>query len=375
MTAVPGDAPRLWLHAADDGAGAVLFVLAQHLSAQPGAPSCLLTGAADALAAGPPAALDVFLREQAPQALVLAGQPLPRPLIERARAHGLGLFLVDAPRPVERGWLPLPGAQLRLLRHFTQIHARDLGAAEALARRTRAGVTVQASGAMARHAPAPPCDRAALDELRAILGGRPAWFAQALPLAEVEAALRAHVTAQRLAHRLLLIVSPADADAAAALVERGAADGLATALRSQDEAPDETTQICIADAGEEPGLFQRLAQICYLGGGLCPGVPTPPSAPAAALGAALIHGPYCSVADLALLERLQRAGAARRIASAIELGAAVGHFLQPETLALAALKSWEIASEGSDATERVAQALLAWCRAPERGRSTRGGGA
>lgn len=365
MSAAANTPPRLWLHAADEGAGAALSVLARHLAKTPSGPICVQTGpGGDGL--GQVAAVDALLREHAPLALVVAGQPLPRVLIERAKVHGLGRFLVDAPRPAERGgWLFWPGAGTgtgRLLRQFTQIHARDRRAAEALARRAGGGVAVQATGALARHLPAPPCNRAELEALRASLGGRPAWFARALPLSEAEAAFRAHVHALRLAHRLLLIVSPADAADSAALADCAAGMGITTAQRSRDDELGETTQLFIADDGDDPGLFLRLAQICYLGGGLSPGAPTPAPVAAAALGAALIHGPHGSAADRPLLERLDRAGAARRIGTGAELGPAVGHFLQPETLALAALRAWEIASEGSDATERLAQALLEWCR-------------
>ena len=368
MKPVRAGSPCLWLHAGDEDAAAVLSVLAHQLADLPDAPRCLLTGTPDHRGPAQTAEIDAFVQEEAPLALVLAGAPLPPPLIERARANGLGLFLVDAQAPAEGAFplrLPMlmPPMRRSPLRHFTAIHARDDRAAEALSRRAGRRPIMHVSGAMAQQAPAPPCDRAALEALRASSGGRPAWFAQDLPAREIMAALRAHVHALRLSHRLLLIISQAEDGSAEMLAEGAAELGLSAAWRQHGEEPGETAQLYVADPDDPPGLFLRLAQICYLGGSLTPGASAPSPATAAALGAAIIHGPHGPETDQALRERLRQAGAARSIGSAADLGAAVAHFLQPEALALAALRAWEVASEGSEATERVAHALIEWCKA------------
>lgn len=378
MSEARADRPCLWLHASDEGAAAVLSALDRQVANRPDAPRCLLTGTPSHRGPTQASEIDAFVQDHAPLALVLAGTPLPPSLIERARVRGLGLFLVDALSPVEGAFrmpLPLFAARRGALRHFTAIHARDASAAEALSRRAGRGPVMHVSGAMARHPPAPPCDRESLDALRASIGGRPAWFAQSLPARELPAVLKAHVHALRLSHRLLLIISQADPAGAGALADAAAELGLSAAFRRRGDDPGETTQVYVADDDDAPGLFLRLAQICYLGGSLTPGISAPPPAPAATLGAAIIHGPQGDDSNQALLERLRQAGAARAIGSAADLGAAVGHFLQPETLALAALRAWEIASEGSEATERVADALIDWCRARAGGPTGHGEGA
>jgi len=350
------------LHAVDAGHRDAFEVLAEQLSDLAHAPLVDLTGPEDLENPGADAkAVDAFLDRHPAALMVLAGSVLPATLIEHARARGIALMLVDAREPVVVGrWRLLPGATRAMLQHFTQIHATDALYASQLTRQVRGAVPVHDTGALASHPPAPACNISELDALRGVLGARPVWFAYDLPVEEFEAALLAHAHALRRAHRLLMIVQPRDPATGPALAERAADVGFVCARRALDEEIDETTQVYIADTEDDPGLFLRLAPVSFLGGTLTPGAPVPSALMAAALGSALVFGPLASPAQIGFLETLVAQGGARRIGVAPALGDALSTLLSPETGAEAALKAWTLATEGSEATYAVAQAITDW---------------
>lgn len=352
----------VWLHATDPDLTPALRVLAGVLADQPERPPTRVTG--DARAPGPgddlrsmDAAFDAF----APRLLVLAGSLLPGALIDRARARGVALMLVDATDPAPRGgWRLFPGHGRALLSRFCQIHARDPEAAAAIARRVKGAVPVFDPGALARHAPAPGCNAQELDALRAGLGARPVWLAQGLPATELDAVLLAHGQALRRAHRLLLILEPADPALGDAMAARAIEAGFVCAQRAREDEVHETTQVYIADAGDAPGLFLRLAPVCFLGGSLSRGVDTPSPVMAAALGSALVFGPYAGEGERPFLDRLRAAGGGRQIVAPADLGPAVSALLAPDAGAEAALRAWTLATEGSEASLAVARAICDW---------------
>jgi 3-deoxy-D-manno-octulosonic-acid transferase len=341
-------APLVLLVAADEAAVAPLRVLAGELANLREAPRTELRrpGEGDGrLPAG--TAL-----------LVVAGEPLPADLIAAAAAQRAGPIWIEAgpaPRLDRRGlW---PGRLRRCLAAMAEIHARDAAAAQALVRIVGSGVPVLTTGLLARHPPAPPCNEAELEVLRAAVAGRPVWLAHSLPETEFDAALAAHVAALRQAHRLVLIAAPRDPRQGPALAARAAALGLETARRLADEPLAPTTQVYVADAEDDPGLFLRLAPVTWLGGSLTPGLGSPPALLAAALGTALVVGPEGREGFVAAL---CATGAARRIARAADMGPAVAALIAPEAGAAAALQAWMLATQGADVTQTVVRAIRDW---------------
>lgn len=351
-----------WLHATDPAEFEALRLLAAQLNEQRGAPDCMVTGGG--VHPGPgedPRVIDAWLDRTRPRLLVLAGPVLPPNLIERAQARDVALMLVNVTDAAAPGrWRLWPGFNRALLSAFTQIHTRTENARLSLNRQVRGTVTVVCAGALARFASAPACNHAELAALRHALAGRPVWFAYSLPGTEAEATLAAHAQALRRAHRLLLILAPRDPREGAALAEQAHAMGFSCSRRMSDDDIKETTQIYIADAEDEPGLFLRLAPVSYLGGSLTPNTATPGPLPAAALGSTLVFGPHAGPDCRAFLEQLRRVGGGRRIAAAGELGEAVSALLSPEIGAEAALKAWTMATEGSDVTYQLARAICDW---------------
>lgn len=356
-----GAGPVCWLHATDPGEYDALKLLAAQMADLRGGPECLVTGGGARPGPGEGLrAIHAWLERLQPTLLVLAGPVLPPNLIDAAQARGIALILVNTDHASAPGrWGLWPGMNRALLSFFTQIHTRTEAAARTLEQQMR-GVNVLHGGTLARFAPALPCNHVELAALRQVLDGRPVWFAFSPPESEVDAALAAHTQALRRAHRLLLILAPRDARRGGALAARAIEMGFACARRTTDDDIIETTQIYIADAEDEPGLFLRLAPVSYLGGSLTPDAGTPGPVPAAALGSALVFGPHGGAGNCAFLEQLHRLGGGRRIAAPGELGEAISALLSPETGAEAALKAWTLATEGSDATYQVARALCDW---------------
>lgn len=346
----------VWLHATTPDDAAATEVLALALRDLPRAPRCVVTGLPGAPGPGEDvAALDTLLMDQRIGLVVLVGSALPVAMIERARARGIALFLVDCADPAPLGgWRILPGYTRSILKRFAQIHTRDARAAASLPRAIHAAVEVHESGTLARLAPARGCNQQELEELRAAVGTRPVWCAASVPQSEMVAVLDAQAILLRRAQRLLLIVQPREAEAAATLA---GATGLGVTLRSVDEQIDESTQVYLADADDPPGLFQRLATVCYLGGSLSTGADPLSATEAAALGSALVAGPKAQGATKDLLDRLRAVGGMTEVRAPADLAEAVGRLLSPEVGAQAALRAWSLASAGAEATLAVARAI------------------
>lgn len=157
-----------------------------------------------------------------------------------------------------------------------------------------------------------------------------------------------------------MILAPRDAQEGAAFAQQAVALGFACARRANDDEITETTQVYITDAEDPPGLFLRLAQVSYLGGSLTRGEQIPDPLLATALGSALIFGPHAPPSQRAVLDRLRRAGGGRRVAQPADLGEALATLLAPEAGAEAALKAWNMVTEGADATDQLARVLGDW---------------
>ncbi len=293
---------------------------------------------------------------------VFAGEILPRVSLAAAEAVGVTRLWVEAgPEPRFDRLVFWPGRLRRALRGFSAIHALDEKAAAQLSK-LLPHVPVRATGRLARFRPVRTCDQRSLEALRSVLQGRMVWLAHALPEAELSAVLDAHAYALRTALRLLLVLEPRHPGLESLFAERARARGFEVATRFASEAILPSTQVLVANGGEDSGLYLRLAPVAWLGGSLTSGMGSPPLQPAAALGTALIVGP--EVSD-PFAKALLAAGGANRIETAAQLGPAVGAMLSPEVSAKAALNAWTLATEGAEATAALAEAILALLAAKE----------
>ncbi|MFQ5567577.1 MAG: 3-deoxy-D-manno-octulosonic acid transferase, partial [Paracoccaceae bacterium] len=185
---------------------------------------------------------------------------------------------------------------------------------------------VREGGNLKALTPAPGCDAAELESLRAALAGRPVWLAASTHAPEEEAVAEAHRVAAGSLPGLLTILTPRHpkrGDGIAALL---AGQGLTVVRRSRGEAPGPGTQVWLADTLGEMGLWLRLAPVAFVGGSIAARGGHNPFE-AAALGSAILHGPATGNFAPAYAA-LAAAGGARMVADGAAMGAAVAALLE-----------------------------------------------
>lgn len=310
-----------------------------------------------------------ILHSYRPDLLVLTGADLPPALIWGARQAGLAVILADAYLSDadwrKRRWHS--GLNAALIGALSAVLAQDEDSARRLRRLAGRGrpSAVPIAPPEAEHGPriavsgpieATPDplrhNEAEREALARILQARPVWLASACTEGDEAAVLAAHARAIQHAHRMLLILDPADPARGPVLAQDLAARGWQVALRSQDEDPEDEVQILIADTGDELGLWYRLAPVSFMGGtlqsGTCGRSPFEP----AALGSAILYGPNESPQEVAYA-RLAAAEAARRVAGAAELADALVELLNADKAAQLAHNAWLVSSGGAGASEQV----------------------
>lgn len=368
--------PCVWLHAVTADGVAPLCELAFRLLSERDDLAVVLTHPADTAPAleqprlsalpdptGDNAAMARLLDHARPAAVVLVGGTLSTAILNQCAARGIPVSLANAARPdLPKRWGMLRPSAKGLLHRLDRIFTVSDPAATAWYRLGASRDMVRSIGRMADSAGALLCNDAEHDALAQDLALRPVWLSVGTPEAEDEAVLSAHLTALRLSHRLLLILHPDDPQRGAALQSR-LADSFDVSLRSRDDPIDASTQIYIADTGGERGLWYRLAQVTYMGGTLSRIGSAFDPMEAATLGSALLHGPATGRFAHSFT-RLVAARAARPLAQTAparigkQLGQAVSDMLEPETAAQYATAAWDVASQGSEATDIVAAHLL-----------------
>jgi 3-deoxy-D-manno-octulosonic-acid transferase len=353
----------IWLHAPTADAQTRLAELARRLVEEDGVevlvtspePMRALDGHAWML---PPADslgdIAGFLDHWRPEILVFSGGELRPALVIEAHRRKIPLIMIDAGSPYlmrgRDGWYP--GLTRSVLSLFSHVFAQDEDAARAYRKAGAALAAVAAIGRLEEQSAALPCLEAERDTLARLLLTRPVWFAATLPENEEDAVIAAHKIAIGLAHKSLLILSPADAERAAALTDKLTAAGLSVAVRSNDDEPDPETEVYVIEGDTELGLWYRLAPVTYLGGSLSASGCIRNPLEAAALGSAIVHGPHPG--DFTKpFARLASARATRLVSSDRHLAEAVSDVLAPDKAAKLAQAAWTVASDGAEVTETV----------------------
>jgi 3-deoxy-D-manno-octulosonic-acid transferase len=360
----PRPAGRLiWLHAPGEGLVSPMRALARRLVEEDGLP-VLLTAPVETeplpgvVLQPPPVDSPVdaraFLDHWRPEIALFAGGQLRPAVMHEAGERQIPMLLVNAKAPAflrERdGWYP--GLMRSALVRFRAILAVDEAAARAFRKGGAALSAVAVTGRMEEEGVVLPGLEAERASLARLLAARPVWFAAGVTEAEEEAVLQAHRKALQHSHRLLLILISKDPARAALLAARFEAEGWAVAQRAQDEEPEPEIEVFIADNPAEYGLWYRLAPVTFLGGSLFGKGPTRNPMEPAALGSAILHGPRTGTAGPVFV-RLGAARATRAVASASDLGDALGDLLAPDRAARLAQAAWGVVSEGAEVTEGV----------------------
>jgi 3-deoxy-D-manno-octulosonic-acid transferase len=306
-----------------------------------------------------------FLDHWRPDLALIAGATLPPALIAGTHDRGIPLILADIRLGTEDvgQWRWRRGLAASLLSRFSRVLAQDPETAARLRAIGGRQLPVEIAGRIEETSeplPGSEAERAALAEL---LATRPVWLAVACPEAEEEAVIAAHARAMRLAHRMLLILVPADAQRADALADRIGREGWVVARRSREEEPEADVQVFLADGEAELGLWYRLAPVTFMGGTLAPGGTGRNPFEPAALGSAILHGPHPGpYPDAYAL--LADARATRLVNGAEALADAVADLIAPDRAALLAHNAWAVSSGGAEVTDRVAEIVLATLDGP-----------
>lgn len=360
----PRPAGRLvWLHAPGEGLVSPMRALARHLVAEDGVPVLLTAPVAmpplpGVIVQPPPVDSPVdaraFLDHWRPDVALFAGGQLRPAVMHEAAERKIPMLVVNAKAPAflrERdGWYP--GLMRQALARFQAILAVDEAAARAFRKGGAALSAVAVTGRMEEEGvvlPGLEAERAALARL---LAARPVWFAAGVTEAEEDAVFHAHRKALQHSHRLLLILMPEDPARAAALATRVEAEGWAVAQRCLEEEPEPDIEVFVVDNPAEYGLWYRLAPVSFLGGSLLGKGPVRTPMEAAALGSAILHGPRTGTSG-PVFARLGAARATRAVASASDLGDALGDLLAPDRAARLAQAAWAVASDGAEVTEGI----------------------
>lgn len=305
---------------------------------------------------GDEARLAGWLAANRPDVMLCLRQLPPRALSDAAMARGVAVVLADA--DIAR-WPPLPfwqrlaggGGGLARLAHLL---VPDPMARAAALRRGAIQGRITVTGALTETRPPLRVSEAELSVQAEALGGRQRWYAVAVPEAEEKAVIEAHNAALGLSHRALLLIQPADPARAAALAQRMEDAGLHVALRSDvDEVPPDH-QALVLDDPNEPGLWYRLAPVCFMGGTLS-GEDAAARHPfeAAALGSAILHGPVLS-RHAEAWHQLDRAGATRLVPRASALADHLAAVMEPERAADLASRAWNVSTGGAAVARQIA---------------------
>jgi 3-deoxy-D-manno-octulosonic-acid transferase len=214
----------------------------------------------------------------------------PNLMIE-ASTRGIPMVLINA-RLSENSyqrWRRAPRSIADLLRRLDLCLAGT--SSDALRLSNLGASNVVTTGNLKLDAPAPPAEPRALAELQNAINRRPVVAAASTHAGEEEAVIEAHARLRRNFPGLLTVIAPRHPERGPGIAEIAAGAGLAAALRSRGELPEQETEIYVADTVGELGLIYRMAPAVFMGGSLIKhGGQNPIEA--AKLGAAILHGPH-----------------------------------------------------------------------------------
>lgn len=307
----------IWLHAASVGESKVLMALANRIA--PSQTSFLFTCQTktaailiqDAIDAGdlPRTAIQQmapldsasiskrFLSHWAPDLAIFAeGEVWPN-LLTNLHKREIPTAMINARMTQKsiQGWAQWPRTACEVFGTFDLILSSDKGTQKGLTALT--GKDIALSGNLKSALPPPVIDEASVAFWRTRIGERPSLLAASTHAPEEAELIKAWM---QISNRPFLILAPRHperGDDIAALIETA---GIQYARRHATETISSETEILLADTMGEMGLWYRLADAVYLGGGHAPGIGGHNPIEALQLGKPVITGPELfNFADIA----------------------------------------------------------------------------
>ena len=276
----------------------------------------------------------------------------PRMMIE-TKNSGARMILVNGriSEKSRNGWSWVKGMARKLMRQFDLLLVQSDAVAHRFRQMGAPSKRIHVTGSLKEGAVPLPDNDVARKEIAKQIGQRPVWLAASTHAGEEEIVIAAHQIAAKKNPELLLILAPRHPERADRIAAMLAEAGLTTARRSTGEKIAADTQVYLADTLGEMGIWYRLSAVSFIGGSLQDIGGHNPFEPAA-LGSAIIHGPFVSsFADI--YQRLSDGSAAIRVESDGELALALQRCMNPDQAALLASAAWEVSSEGASVTEDV----------------------
>ena len=289
-----------------------------------------------------------FLEHWRPQAALFVESEFWPNLILSARERVDFLALVNgriSPQSFD-DWQKRLSTIRYVLSSFDVLLAQDKQNAERLA--TLSGRPVETFGNLKNAAPPLPGSTQELEAMRRATAGRPIWLAASTHPGEEEAVFTTHQSLKAIFPGLLTILAPRHPTRGAEVVELAASFGLRASRRSLG-APVEGAEIYVADTLGELGIFYRLSDIAFVGGGLTQKGGHNPLEPAR-LGGAILHGPY-TFNFVETYGDMRKTGGSALVRNDRELATAVRRLLSDDKTRRAMADAAQRAAEAS--AERV----------------------
>ncbi|MEZ5997897.1 MAG: glycosyltransferase N-terminal domain-containing protein [Hyphomonas sp.] len=286
MPARRSSAPLIWLHGASVGESTLLLELGNRLIAE--RPDLMLLYTSQTLTSArliepqlprnafhqmapidTPGAARRFIRHWSPDLCIFGEGEIWPNLILEAEKIGARRVLVNG-RMTEKtaqGWMRGRKAFQELVGKFDAVLAADEDTARRLA--TLTGKPVTYAGNLKSALPPPSANDVELRRLHEGFKGQRKCFlaASTHPGEEV-----IFLDAVKSIPDAALIIAPRHPARGADLVDLLRARGLTCARRSKGEVPNQRTDVLLADTIGEMGIWYRLADAVYLGGGNAPGI-------------------------------------------------------------------------------------------------------
>ncbi|WP_170329520.1 3-deoxy-D-manno-octulosonic acid transferase [Ruegeria arenilitoris] len=295
-----------------------------------------------------------FLDHWKPDIGIWVGGGLMPNIITRAEERGISLILIEAQIDIRiaRGARWLPDITRYTLDCFQSILTKTSETARTIRRLGVSSDKVSESPSLHVSPNPRPWPEDELIETNHALTGRLVWLAACVLDKEFISVLSAHRQAMRSLPRLTLVLHVADTAEAEPLHRRLETMDLRCANWDIDGKIEDTTQVILSADSEDLGLWHRVSPVTFIGRSLERGAGGHDPLVAAALGSSIIHGPFVH-RHQQIYDQLDRAGAARRVQTATELGDAVVEMLSPDRAADMALAGWQIVSEGAPQTDQL----------------------
>jgi 3-deoxy-D-manno-octulosonic-acid transferase len=305
-----------------------------------------------------PAAIRRFLDRRRPDICLWVGSSHAPHLIVATVEDGIPVINVNAsfPKNIWRRARVVRRSLRQLMEKFQAIYPLDTPSREGLLKFGLADGLVRDAGELTTLPAVLSHDEALRTQLGRAIGNRPVWLAFGVRPDELPTMLEAYRDAARLTHRLLLVLAPANLRDTDRFNARLAKGEWSIAVRSKGQEPVYDTQIVLEDTGDELGMWLRIAPVAFLGNSLTRGGGTDPMT-AAALGSAILHGPFVTM-HKAAYARLTAAGGAVEVSSAKSLAEAVCEVSIPDRAAKMAHAAWQIESDGAEVIRQVEQEIL-----------------